>query len=52
MVLFVYGNAEEYCSSKRLEELEQFGEELNTALTFVPSFEDKEIEVYLNQVDP
>jgi protocatechuate 3,4-dioxygenase, beta subunit len=54
-VLFVYGNAEEYSNSKRYEELEQLGEELNivnTALTFVPSFEDEESEVFLYQVNP
>ena len=52
---FVYGNENNYSKSKRENELEQIGKELNLkniALTFVPSFTDTESEVNLNKIDP
>ena len=54
-VYFVYGNDKNYSKEKRQEELEKLGNELNlknTALTFVPSFSDKESEVDLNKINP
>ena len=52
---FVYGNEKDYDKSKRLNELEKIGIELNlknVALTFVPSMNDKESEVNLNKINP
>ena len=54
-VFFVYGNEKEFSVSKRRKELEDIGDELhikNTALTFVPSFSDKETEVNLYNINP
>lgn len=54
-VYFVYGNSENYDFSSREKELEELGEELGikkTALTFVPSFDDRESEAYLNKINP
>lgn len=53
-VYFVYGNESNYAKDKRLQELEKLGTELklkSIALTFVPSFNDKSSEVYLNKID-
>jgi len=52
---FVYGNEKGYSKSNRQIELEQLGKELNlenTALTFVPSFSDRQSEVHLNKINP
>ncbi|MCC5929169.1 MAG: intradiol ring-cleavage dioxygenase [Cyclobacteriaceae bacterium] len=54
-VYFVYGNEKAYSKSKRTEQLELIGQELNiknTALTFVPSFSDEETEVNLYKINP
>lgn len=54
-VYFVYGNEKYYNKEKKQKELENLGNELNlknTALTFVPSFSDKESEVNLNKINP
>jgi len=54
-VYFVYGNEKNYCKEKRQQELGNLGNELNlknTAITFVPSFSDKESEVTLNKINP
>ena len=54
-VYFVYGNEKNYSKDKRQKELENLGNELNlknTALTFVPSFSDKESEADLNKINP
>lgn len=54
-VYFVYGNEKNYEKEKRQNELENLGNELNLkhiALTFVPSFSDKESEVNLNKLNP
>lgn len=54
-VYFVYGNKHSYNKQERQKQLEDLGKELNiqkTALTFVPSFEDKETEAYLNRINP
>ena len=54
-VYFVYGNENNYNQNQRQTELESLGKELNiknTALTFVPSFTDKESEVNLNKINP
>lgn len=54
-VYFVYGNEKNYSKEKRQSQLEHLGNELNiknTALTFVPSFSDKESEVNLNKINP
>ncbi|TXI34725.1 MAG: intradiol ring-cleavage dioxygenase [Niabella sp.] len=54
-VYFVYGNSCNYNKSSRQKQLEQIGKELqikNTALTFVPSFDDKETEANLNSLNP
>lgn len=51
---FVYGNEHAYSEAKRKNELKEIGRELNTkylALTFVPSFSDKETEAYLNKIN-
>lgn len=52
---FVYGNEKGYSRDARQKELEQIGKELtlkNIALTYVPSMDDKESDVYLNKIDP
>lgn len=54
-VYFIYGNEKAYDKSLRERELEKIGQELNlqkVALTFVPSFFDKDSSVYLNRVNP
>jgi protocatechuate 3,4-dioxygenase beta subunit len=52
---FVYGSENSYGKDKRQKELEKLGNELkikNVALTFVPSFSDKESNVFLNKINP
>ena len=52
---FIYGNEKGYSKSKRENELENLGKELQLkkiALTFVPSFSDRESDVFLNRVNP
>lgn len=54
-VYFIYGNETNYDKSKRELELEKIGKELaleKVALTFVPSFSDKDSDVYLNKINP
>lgn len=54
-VYFVYGNSNNYNMNERNKQLADIGSKLNlckVALTFVPSFSDKESEVYLNRIDP
>ncbi len=54
-VYFVYGNENNYSAQDRRETLENIGKELNlknSALTFVPSFSDKESEADLNKINP
>lgn len=54
-VYFVYGNGQSYSKQERQKQLAQLGEELNiqkTALTFVPSFSDKETEINVNKINP
>lgn len=54
-VYFVYGNSNNYSKPQRQAQLEALGNELhikNTALTFVPSFSDKETETDLNKINP
>lgn len=54
-VYFVYGNDDGYSRSIRQSELEKIGSQLNLvhiALTFVPSFSDKDSEVDLNKINP
>src|SRR5690606_30978182 len=54
-VYFVYGNEKGYDKAKRTTELEKLGRELKLkklALTFVPSFTDKESEIDLNKINP
>lgn len=54
-VYFVYGNDQDYNKKERQQFLEKIGKELNiqnTALTFVPSFSDKESEADLNKINP
>ncbi len=54
-VYFIYGNENGFAKAKRIHTLEQLGRELNlkkVALTFVPSFDDKESEIYLNKINP
>ncbi len=53
-VYFVYGDEQNYDKSERQRQLEKLGNKLNlknTALTFVPSFSDKETEVHLNKIN-
>lgn len=53
-VYFVYGNDKNYNKQERLIQFEKLGNELNiknTALTFVPSFSDRESEAYLNKIN-
>lgn len=52
---FVYGNSKNYNKSERQKELEKIGIEADLkkiALTFVPSFDDKESEANLNKINP
>jgi protocatechuate 3,4-dioxygenase, beta subunit len=52
-VYFVYGNQKKYDKENREAELRKTGEELKlkkVALTFVPSFSDRESEVALNKI--
>lgn len=54
-VYFVYGNSKDYSKAERKKQLEKIGTALNlknTALTFVPSFEDTESEANLNKINP
>jgi len=54
-VYFIYGNEINYSKENREQELEDLGKELNLqniALTFVPSFSDKESEANLNRINP
>lgn len=54
-VYFVYGNSNGYNKNERQIQLEKLGNELglqNTALTFVPSFSDRETEANLNKINP
>ncbi len=53
-VYFVYGDENKERMQQRRISLEHLGNELgirHMALTFVPSFKDKQTEVYLNQID-
>lgn len=53
-VYFVYGNETNYNKNQRINELEKLGADLNlkkVALTFVPSLNDKDSEVYLNRIN-
>lgn len=52
---FVYGDDQEHNEQKRREQLVSLGKKLNikyTALTFVPSWNDKETEAHLNYINP
>ena len=52
---FVYGNSQDYDRQARQAALEKIGNECGLqqiALTFVPSFDDVESEVHLNQIHP
>ncbi len=54
-VYFVYGNDRNFNIQDRQNLLEKTGELLglkNIALTFVPSFSDKESDVFLNKINP
>ncbi|MNR27099.1 hypothetical protein D3C85_1443530 [compost metagenome] len=54
-VYLVYGSDKNYDKLQRQKQLEKLGNELkikNTALTFVPSFSDKQTEAYLNRINP
>lgn len=54
-VYLVYGNSKSYNKEERQIELDKLGNELNiknTALTFVPSFTDKNTEADLNKINP
>lgn len=54
-VYFVYGNEADYDEKERVQLLEKLGDELDLkkiALTFVPSFSDKNSELYLNKINP
>ncbi len=54
-VYFVYGNESNYTKDNRVQELETLGRTLGlkkVALTFVPSFDDRPSEVYLNDINP
>lgn len=54
-VYFVFGNENDYNKNERQKQLENLGNELNiknTALTFVPSFSDKDTEANLNKINP
>ncbi len=52
---FVYGNPDGYDKQKRQTELEALGKKLNlvnTALTYVPSLDDRESDMNLNKLNP
>jgi protocatechuate 3,4-dioxygenase beta subunit len=52
---FIYGNEKEYTKELRDRELKKIGEELKlekVALTFVPSFSDKQSEINFNNINP
>ncbi len=52
---FIYGNEEQYGINSRNKELENLGTRLNlqnVALTHLPSFTDRESEIYLNGINP
>ena len=52
---FVYGNPDGYNKQQRQNELEALGKKLNlvyTALTFVPSLDDRESDMNLNKLNP
>lgn len=54
-VYFIYGNSRQYNSALRQKQLENLGNELQlkkTALTYVPSFNDKKSDVHLNKINP
>lgn len=54
-VYFVYGDKMNYSKKAREQQLERLGTELgleNIALTFVPSYDDRESDVYLNKINP
>lgn len=54
-VFFIYGNKNGYSKTVRMKELESLGRELGiqqTALSFVPSFNDEASDVYLNKISP
>lgn len=54
-VYFVYGSETDYQKDQRIQQLEQLGQSLgleHVALTFVPSFTDRQTEVYLNEINP
>ncbi|HSK14190.1 MAG TPA: hypothetical protein VK907_13310, partial [Phnomibacter sp.] len=54
-VYFVYGSKKDYSKAARQKHLEELGEKLGlvrTALTFVPSFDDKRTEADLNRINP
>lgn len=51
---FIYANAKGYSKNKRAAELQQLGQELGLrylALTYAPSLDDRETELYLNQLN-
>jgi protocatechuate 3,4-dioxygenase beta subunit len=52
---FVYGNPDGYNKQQRQTELEALGKKLNlvyTALTYVPSLDDRESDMHLNKLNP
>lgn len=52
---FVYGNPDGYNKQQRQQELEALGKKLNlvyTALTYVPSLDDRESDMNLNKLNP
>ena len=54
-VYFVYGNNKNYSKQDRQVQLEKVGNELNiknNAMTFLPSFSDKETNADLNKINP
>lgn len=54
-VYFIYGNETDYHKTNREKELAKLGDELQlqkVALTFVPSFSDRESDIYLNKINP
>lgn len=53
-VFFIYGNQYDYKTRSVKEKLETLGMDLrleHVSLTYVPSFEDKESEIYLNRIN-
>jgi protocatechuate 3,4-dioxygenase beta subunit len=54
-VYFVYGSDADFSIAGREQQLEAIGRELNlehVALTFVPSFTDRDSDIVLNKIDP